>query len=175
MKDIRTHRGFLIARDSGEPGYIASVRFNKLLEHYRTHSDSHLDFAFITDVVKGAKELLFQGGQNLLRNQLWHPSSRWVLSFVASTLDFVNGAPRNISVVNYYDLLEFHPEALTQFDASANRDKLRQWDQILKARPEEFISLWLSREGGLNDLVHTLHLIGGDLPNEWHAHPKPLK
>lgn len=171
MKDIRTHRGFLVQRNTQTPGYLSNKVFDDLFEHYRTHSGSHEDFAFVNDVVTHAKTLLFPKGQNLLKNQLWNPSSMWVLSFVGSTLDFVNGSHRVISVANYQDLLAFHPQANTQFDASANRDKLRQWDEILKMQPEEFISLWLSREAGLHDLVSTLYLVGGVLPAEWQDHP----
>lgn len=175
MKDIRTHRGFLVKRNVSNPGYLSNKVFDDMLEHYRTHANAHEDFAFVKTVVTHAKTLIFSGGDNLLRAQLWVPNSNWVLSFVGSTLDFVADSPRVISVSNYQDLLAFHPDANTQFDSSANRDKLRQWDDILKLPAEEFISLWLSREGGLFDLVSTLYLIGGTLPPEWPVHPTPVQ
>lgn len=174
MKDVRTHRGFLVTRNAKEPGYLSNPVFDAMFEHYRTHSNCHEDFAFVTEASTHAKTLLFPKGTNLLKDQLWNPSSQWVLSFVASTLDFVNGYPRAISVNNYTDLLEFHPNQTTQFDASGNRDKLRQWDSILNLPPEEFISLWLSQEAGLFDLVSTLYLIGGTLPAQWTDHPTPM-
>lgn len=174
MKDIRTHRGFLVKLNTPSPGYLSNQVFNDMFEHYRTHSNAHEDFAFLKTVVTHAKTLLFPEGQNLLKLQLWNPSSPWVLSYVASSLDFVSGYPRGISVSNYQDLLEFHPKQTTKFDASANRDKLRQWNDLLTLPAEEFISLWLSREAGLFDLVSTLYLVGGVLPAEWHEHPVPM-
>jgi hypothetical protein len=174
MNDVRTHRGFLVTRNAKAPGYLSNPVFDAMFEHYRTHSSPHEDFGFVADAVTHAKGLLFAKGSNLLKDQLWNPSSQWVLSFVASTLDFVNGYPRVISVNNYADLLEFHPKLNTQFDASGNRDKLRQWDSILSLPAEEFISLWLSQESGLFDLVSSLYLIAGTLPEQWSDHPTPM-
>lgn len=176
MKDTRTHRGFLVERNSATPGYLSNDMFDKMRDHLRNHTNAEADFGFVTDVTRQAKSLLFrnQGSENLLRMQLWHPSSRWVLSFVSSTLDFVGGKARSIQVENYIDLLEFHPTNMTQFDASNNAGKLREWAELFKLTPEEFISLWMSQPSGLTDMVQSLYLIGGALPSEWMQHPRPL-
>ena len=174
MRELRTHRGFLISRKPPEPGFMALDMVDGLYEHYRANVDCQHDLNFVTDVARAAKIVLYHNGMNILKNQLWHPSSRWVLSFTVSTLDYVNGERRMISVENYRDLLEFHPKSAVNFDSSANHAKLRQWERILNLPEEEFISLWLSRDAGLNDLVVSLQLIAGKLPDEYTQHPKPL-
>lgn len=174
MKELRTHRGFLISTKPETPGYMVLDLADNLAAHLSANIDCHADFGFVTSVAQAAKAVLFKDGKNIIVSQLWHPSSRWILSFVASTLDYLNGTPRSLSVTNYRDLLEFHPKLDLNFDTTANRDKLRQWESVMKLPAEEFIALWLSREAGLSDLVISLQLIAGALPAEFQEHPRPL-
>lgn len=161
--------------DAKTPGYLGSELYDNLRDHYRLHSDCAHDLGFIRDVAKAAKELLFSGGQNLLKRQLESDTTRWVLSFTSTTLDYLNGIRRPISIENYLDLLEFHPAYTVRFDPQENAAKSRAWQPLLTLPPEDFISLWLSQPAGLNDLVQSLYLLGGSLPDEWHQHPKPIK
>lgn len=174
MSELRTHRGFLVRADTPSPGYLGSESYDKLRDHYRLHSDSAHDLGFIHDVCKAAKELLYPNGQNLFELQLQHGTSRWILSFVSTTLDYLNGIRRPISIENYLDLLEFHPSTGVRFDPQANAAKVRTWDWLLRLPPQQLIPLWLAQPAGLNDLVQALYLIGGKLPEQWHKHPKPI-
>lgn len=175
MNEIRTHRGFLMATPAAKGAFLTLDVVDKLYDHLKTSGTVFQDFNFLRDVAKAAKMVIFYQGRNMLIQQLTQPSTRWLLSFVSTTLDYVaTGDRRTISVENYKDLLDFHPKADTRFDTVANRDRLRAWDHIAGLPAGEFISLWLSREGGLNDLVCSLQLIAGALPDEFAQHPSPL-
>ncbi len=175
MNEIRTHRGFLMATPAAKGAFLTLDVVDQLYAHLKTSGTVYQDFNFLRDVAKAAKAVIFYQGRNLLIGQLTQPSTRWLLSFVTTTLDYVaSGDRRTISVENYKDLLDFHPKPDTRFDSYANRDRMRAWDRIAGMSAADFISLWLSREGGLNDLVCSLQLIAGALPDEFAQHPKPL-
>jgi hypothetical protein len=61
----------------------------------------------------------------------------------------------------------FHPKDVVAVDAKAIiREQNLGW--VFDADASTILSRWLSQEDGLTDLVMSLNLIGGSLPNGWY-------
>jgi hypothetical protein len=168
MKKVLTHRGFLVSDGSGPVHYMDYPDVQTLYHHVETNHNFQDDYDFIEKVIKVAKEVLFDDkGRFILYQQLRVGGSLWVLSFARSTLDFLNGHERKLALENYRDLMVFHPKQfLTKTAEAAINPAEHGW--IVQSKPQEIISTWLSKEDGLTDLVMTLQLVGGPLPEHWH-------
>lgn len=169
MNRLRTHRGFTVENAPGvSRGYLDLPLVDMLYKRMETTHNWEHDFSYLTDVVRAAKQVLFnQRGQFILAHQLRTTCSPWVLHFTVNTLRYLNGEPRQLSLENYRDLMVFHPRDEVLADHSA---LIRTHDLgwLFSATPEEIICKWLSCEDGLTDLVLSLHLVGGSLPADWH-------
>lgn len=169
MSTIRTHRGFIMDVQSKEPeGFVSLQLADKLYQKMETSDNFEHRFDFIQDVVRAAKQSLFTSdGRFVLLNQLKCKPPHWVLKFSISTLCYINGQMRQIAVENYRDLMPFHPKDEVSVDfSSVVRDNNLGW--MFKATPGEIIAAWLAQEDGLTDLVMTLQLVAGELPDGWH-------
>jgi len=176
MSHLKTHRGFSVDTQSSHPtGYIDLPLVDTLYHRMETTHDFGHDLDYLQDVLKAAKQLLFtRHGRFVLAHQVKTPCSRWVLDFTLSTLDFINGCgPRKMAMENYRDLMVYHPKDVAQADAEKLvRERSLGW--FFTATPGEVLSAWLSREDGLADLVQTLYLVGGGLPDGWHEHSEAV-
>lgn len=169
MSRIQTHRGFTVEHsDISAAGYLDFPLVDTLYHRMETTHDWVDSFEYLTDVAKAAKQVLFNNrGQFILAQQLKEPSSPWVLHFTLSTLRFLAGEARAISLENYRDLMLYHPREAVVVDHSALIRELKlQW--VFSTHPGQLISRWLCQEDGLTDLVMSLQLIGGGLPEGWH-------
>lgn len=170
MSVIKTHRGFILASSSshGTGGYIDLPAVDDLYKRVETGDNFELDFDFINKVVVAAKQVLFTSeGEFVLLKQLKEKSSNWVLKFSISSLKFINGEQRQISLENFRDLMTFHPKDQSSIEyGQVIRENDFGW--MFKATPGEIIAAWLGREDGLTDLVMSLQLIAGALPDGWH-------
>lgn len=175
MTVLRTHRGFVLDSRSSHPeGYIDLPLVDTLYQRMEATHDWHDDFEYLEQVVKAAKQLLFtKDDRFILTSQLKEPLPHWVLKFTLSTLDFLNGKPRQLSLENFRDLMVFHPQdAVTHDHSKAIRDNNYGW--MFQATSGDIVSAWLSQEDGLTDLVMSLYLIGGKLPSDWHSKSEAL-
>lgn len=171
MSHLKTHRGFTLdARSSGPEGYIDLPLVDTLYHHMETRHDFAGNLDYLQDVLQAAKQLMFtRDGRFILSQQLKTPCSHWVLAFSLSTLGFINGEPRKMALENYRDLMVYHPKDVVKVEAGKLiREQDLGW--FFTASADEILSCWLSREDGLADLVQSLYLIGGSLPEGWHEH-----
>ncbi|QTH80397.1 hypothetical protein PA10_00199 [Pseudomonas phage pPa_SNUABM_DT01] len=171
MSQIKTHRGFTLSTDpNAARGYIDLPLVDTLYHHMETKTNFEHDYGYVQDVLKAARQILFTAdGRFILANQVKVPCSHWVLHYTLSTLAFIAGKDRQLSLENYRDLLVFHPKDIV----AADHGKLiRELDLgwFFGASAGDILSCWLAREDGLTDLVQSLHLIGGSLPPGWHEH-----
>lgn len=164
---IKTHRGFTVPLGGGsDNGYAELPLVDVLYERIRTTVDFVDDFDFLSDVITAARKVLFGQHGFVLYRQVSKPASRWVHSFSLSTLQLINGQQRRISLENYRDLLVFHPKGVEEIDhLKAYRESNLTW--MATATPGDILSKWVKLEGGLTDLVTTLHLVAGSLPENW--------
>lgn len=168
---IKTHRGFILDTASQQPaGYVDLPLIDKLYHRMESVNDFEHDFDYLEDVVAAAKQILFtRSGYFVLLNQLKNKPSHWVMNFTLSSLGYLNGKPRAMSLENYRDLMVFHPQDQVDIDyGKVIRENDFGW--MYKATKGEIISAWLSKEDGLTDLVLSLYLIAGGLPAGWHDH-----
>ncbi|MNP89090.1 hypothetical protein D3C85_14900 [compost metagenome] len=175
MSVLRTHRGFVLDNKSSQPeGFVELPVVESLYHRMETTHDWADDFDYLEQVIAAAKQLLFsRDGRFILTSQLKEPTSAWVLKFTASTLNFLNGTARQLSLENFRDLMVFHPKDVASYDhARAIREN--NWGWMFQATPGEIISAWLSQEDGLTDLVMSLYLIGSPLPSDWHGKSEAL-
>ena len=176
MSHLKTHRGFSVDTHSAHPqGYVDLPLVDRLYHRMETTHDFAEDFEHLQEVLQAARQVLFtRNGKFILIQQVKTPCSRWVLDFTLSTLAFIKGdGPRRMALENYRDLLVFHPKDVIE----RNADQLiRDHDLtgFFTATPGDILSCWLSREDGLTDLVQSLYLIAGSLPENWHEHSKAL-
>ncbi|MCY1352911.1 hypothetical protein D9M68_19450 [compost metagenome] len=171
MSVIKTHRGFILDTASNHPaGYIDLPLIDKLYHRMETINNFELDFSYLEDVVAAAKQVLFtRTGKFILLNQLKEHQSNWVMNFSISTLNYINGKTRALALENYRDLMVFHPTDTISVDAGKLiRENDYGW--MFEASKGEIIAAWLSQEDGLTDLVVSLYLIAGSLPDGWHEH-----
>jgi hypothetical protein len=169
MSVIKTHRGFIMDKASSHPaGYIDLPLIDRLYHRMETVTNFEHDFGYLEDVVAAAKQVLFtRTGKFVLLEGLKELQSHWVMNFSISTLNFINGKARALALENYRDLMVFHPKDAAAVDASKIiRDNDYGW--MFTATPGEIIADWLAKEDGLTDLVFSLHLIAGSLPDNWH-------
>ncbi|MND13072.1 hypothetical protein D3C76_670990 [compost metagenome] len=167
MSQLLTHRGFTISQGD-KHGYLDLPLIDTLYHHMETNNHFAGDFGFVQDVLKAAKQILFdRNGQFLLARQLNIPCSHWVFNFTVSTLAFISGVPRKLSLENYRDLMLFHPQDIVAADSKA---VVRQQDLgwVFSADASVILSRWLQQEDGLTDLLMSLNLIGGSLPAGWY-------
>lgn len=176
MTILRTHRGFVLDSNSKQPaGFVDLPVVDTLYHRMETTHDWQDDFDYLNQTVAAAKQLLFNGhGRFIIAKQLREPVSHWVLKFAYSTLDFINGKERQISLENFRDLMVFHPKDLAKTENVDRLIRENDYAWFFTASPEEIISKWLSREDGLTDLVMSLQLIGGALPADWHDNSEAL-
>jgi hypothetical protein len=164
---LTTHRGFTLSTD-GRHGYVDLPVIDTIYHHMETNNHFADDWSYVQDVLKAAKQILFdRNGQFLLAKQLTIPCSHWVFNFTVSTLAFLSGQPRKLSLENYRDLLIFHPTDMVSVDSKGVvREQDLGW--AFSADASTILSRWLSQEDGLTDLVMSLNLIGGSLPKGWY-------
>lgn len=169
MSSLKTHRGFTLST-GGKHGYVDLPVIDTLYHHMETTHNFIEDFGYVADVLKAAKQMLFDSnGQFILAKQMNTPCSHWVFNFTVSTLAFISGEPRKISLENYRDLMVYHPKDIVAVDSSAIvRQQNLGW--VFGADASTILTKWLSREDGLTDLVVSLWLIGGSLPDGWFHH-----
>lgn len=167
MSHLKTHRGFTLDAN-GSHGYVDLPVIDTLYHHMETTNNFAEDFGYVKDVLKAAKQMLFdRTGRFILAKQLHTPCSHWVFNFTVSTLAFIGGEPRKLSLENYRDLMLFHPKDIVAVDAKAIiREQNLGW--IFDVDASTILSRWLSQEDGLTDLVMSLNLIGGSLPPGWY-------
>lgn len=172
MKGLMTHRGFMLAMD-GRPGYLDLPLVDKVYHQMETQHNVDKDYEYVKDVLAAAKQVLFdKNGRFILAKQLNSPVSRWVFNFSVSTLAFISGEPRKISLENYRDLLAYHPKDIISTDASEIiREQKLGW--LFDVDASVVLSRWLSREDGLTDLVVSMYLVAGSLPDGWFHHTAP--
>jgi len=171
MSHLKTHRGFTVAVGAAyQEGYVDLPAVDTLYHRMETTRDFAEDYQYLQDVLQAAKQLLFtRDGRFILIKQVHVPCSHWVMNFALSTLGFIQGQPRTMALENFRDLLVFHPNDVVKVNSSQLiRDHKLDW--FFTATPGEILGCWLSREDGLTDLVQTLHLVGGSLPDGWHKH-----
>jgi len=169
MSIVKTHRGFILDSKSPHPaGYIDLPLVDELYHRMETTDNFEHDFGYIEDVVKAAKQVLFTSkGEFVLLKQLVEKPSHWVMNFSISTLKYINGDARALSLENYRDLMVFHPKDQVSVDApKTTRENGFGW--LYKAKPHEIIAAWLRHEDGLTDLVMSMYLVAGKLPDKWH-------
>lgn len=170
MSRLLTHRGFTLGHlDAPGAGYLDFPLTDVLYRRMETTHDWVNDFGYLTDVITAAKQVLFNTrGQFILAHQLKEPSSPWVMHFTISTLRYLCGEPRTMSLENYRDLMLYHPQesAVVADHGQLIRDLGLQW--MFSTNPGKLIGKWLEQEDGLTDLVMSLQLIGGSLPDGWH-------
>lgn len=172
MSHLKTHRGFSVDAQSAHPhGFIDLPLVDRLYHRMETTHDFADDFGYLQDVLHAGKQLLFtRQGRFILAQQVKTPCSRWVLDFTLSTLGYIKGnGPRKMALENYRDLMIFHPKDIIEADAGA-LIRAHGLDMFFTASPGDILGWWLSQEGGLTDLVQSLQLIGGSLPEGWHEH-----
>lgn len=164
---LKTHRGFSLTTDS-RTGYVDLPVIDTLYHHMETNNNFADDFGYVQDVLKAAKQMLFDSkGQFILARQMTTPCSHWVFNFTVSTLAYISGEPRKLSLENYRDLMLFHPADIVAVDSAAIvRQHNLGW--VFTADASTILTRWLSHEDGLTDLVMSLNLIGGSLPNGWY-------
>jgi len=166
MSGLKTHRGFTLD-PNGQRGYLDLPLIDTLYHHMETKANFEHDFDYVKDVVRAAKQVLFnRKGDFILAQQLNIPCSHWVFNFAVSTLAYIQGQPRKIELENYRDLLLFHPTDLVSVDGSRIvRENNFGWYFGVDAG--KIIQRWLAQEDGLTDLVMSLNLIAGSLPPGW--------
>lgn len=167
MSHLKTHRGFTLDIN-GDSGYVDLPVIDTLYHHMETNNNFAEDYGYVKDVLKAAKQMLFdRNGRFILAKQLNTPCSHWVFNFTVSTMAFIGGEPRKLSLENYRDLLLFHPTDIVKVDASGViREQNFGW--VFDADASTILSKWLAMEDGLTDLVMSLNLIGGSLPPGWY-------
>lgn len=169
MSILKTHRGFILDSKSSHPaGYIDLPLVDTIYHHMETVDLFQNDFGYLEDVLRAAKQVLFDSkGRFILINQLKERPSAWVLSFTLSTLRFINGEQRQVSLENYRDLMVFHPSDAVVVDyGKLVREHNLGW--FFEASAGQILAAWLAQEDGLTDLVQSLHLVAGSLPEGWH-------
>lgn len=164
---LMTHRGFTIDKQ-GQNGYVDLPLIDRVYHHMETTHNFADDFEFVKDVLAAAKQILFdRDGRFLLAKQMNTPCSQWVFKFTVSTLLYLSGEPRKISLENFRDLMVFHPTDVVATDSSlVVRQNNLGW--VFDASASTILSRWLAQEEGLTDLVMTMYLVGGSLPTDWY-------
>lgn len=167
MNHLMTHRGFTLAVE-GQRGYVDLPVIDRLYHHMETTNNFAEDFNYVADTLKAARQMLFdRNGRFILAQQLNIPCSHWVFNFTVSTLAYISGEPRKLSLENYRDLMLFHPKDVVAVNAKAVV-AAHNLGWLFSADPSTILTRWLSHEDGLTDMVMSLNLIGGSLPAGWY-------
>lgn len=166
---ITSHRGFvlpLLPSEGGESKYVSLPLVDQLYERVRTTSDFHRDFEFVQSVIVAAKRILYGQEGFTIARQLKVPGSRWTHAFAISTIGYLNGIPRKMSLENFRDLLAPHPTRGLTVNYREVIDTYGLTD-MTHVDLTEVLRKWMSTPEGLTDLVVTLELMAGSLPANW--------
>ncbi len=167
MNQIRTHRGFIVGPGTIK-GYLDLPLVDELYKRMETTHDFAADFGYLNDTLKAAKQVLFNNAkQFIILQQLKNDAPYWVKHFSLSTLRYLNGEPRALALENYRDLMLFHPKDVTSME-HGELIRTHQLEYAYASTPGQIIGRWLAQEDGLTDLVMSLQLIAGALPEGWH-------
>lgn len=163
-----THRGFCVG-DKEKSGYMALPVVDELYSHMATQHNWEDDKEYIKKVIVVARSSLFdKAGRFIFLNQLKPKVNHWVSHFSISTMKYIMTGRREMALENYRDLMVFHPTDMIDVDRPTTVTK-NNLQAIYQLTPAEIIAMWLSREDGLTDMVQTLHLVWGSLPDNWEA------
>jgi hypothetical protein len=137
---------------------IADAEVVRIWELYRSQSTSIPPFELITQLTKRVAQLIGNLENwlkvNFQKNPLIAEST---LDFITDTVNFTNGGNRKYCVSTWYDLVNVKNEG------ESWSDKKHMLNHIYIPTTEEFLSNWLSRDGGVDDFFVTAQILFGNL------------
>lgn len=89
------------------------------------------------------------------------------VDFIHSVLTFIMTGKRQLPTILWNDVLEFHPTNLTVV-SDKTRDHFKDlFGMVIDSPVHLMLSMWLSQPRGLEDMLTSLFIIFGDLPENW--------
>lgn len=161
-------RGYCVAYDTigDQSNYHdavdGDVEFNTVYNAFINHSANHDGWEFRSLVLKIAIRM-FGDFRKWLALQAKNPALYGNnYDFLHDTLKFITTGERNVSVLNWLELLTEQPANLPQGNLDRRIDELLQGTGFgISVTTEQIIAQWCSQPMGFEDMLCTMHVLFG--------------
>jgi hypothetical protein len=173
MRPLRTNTGFIIQRPSGASAtdqFYGNPVVNLLYLDLINHPELTATWEWRSKAIMVSRDLLLVNN-DFFRNQILSGAamSARTVDFIHSTLTFILTGKRQLPTILWNDILEYHPTDLTAVSDKTKDHFKDLFGTLLNGPLHSLLALWLSQPGGLEDLLTTVFIIFGDLPENWQS------
>lgn len=172
--EIRTHRGFVVnksdeadrndrfyANPTVDELYLQLINNPVVTQSWEWEKNAIQVIASIFAATPRFFEKQLRGEEG---RQHMSPRS---IDFLHSCLTFIQTGRRRLSAPLWLDLLDIHPKDTKPVTTAVLDDFELLFKDLLKAKAERLIPMWVSQPGGLADLVTSAYILFGAIPANW--------
>jgi hypothetical protein len=171
MNPLRTNTGFLTCRPSdASPSdqFYGSPVASKLYQDMVNHPDLTATWEWRSKAIIAARDLLLMN-PDFFKVQVFSgiPMSARTIDFIHSTLTFIMTGKRQLPTILWNDVLDYHPSDLNAVSDKTKDHFKSLFSMVMNNPVHKLLAMWLSQPGGFEDMLTTMFIIFGDLPENW--------
>jgi hypothetical protein len=172
MNYARTHRGFLMDRGAlpadDRLTWYGNAAIGQLYDDLLNPQVDTRKWEWQKRAIEVVQDV-FQMTPHFLLMQIksGQPMPPRAVDFIHSTMTFIKTGRRSLSVLNWLDLLDHHPDVALPVSYKVQDDFKEEFSTLTMLNTARLITLWLQQPMGLQDMVQTAYALFGPLPEGW--------